>query len=227
MSALPSSPGLHQAVPELAELAAALAGRDVLLDGELVCLDADGRPDFHRLRRRLSAHDTRAGASLAGEHPATLIVFDVLHLDGRAVRRLAYQRRRSLVAHEISRRGPTWQISEPLPGELDAVLTVTRAHELEGIVAKRLDAPYEPGRRSGAWLKHKHRRLETFAMTGCSARGACLAVDWTPSFSPARAPTVRSSRPAQSRLGSAVTTESASGRRWTSATSAAVMRTIA
>ena len=43
---------------------------------------------------------------------------------------------------------------------------MTRAHQLEGIVAKRLDAPYEPGRRSGAWLKHKHRRQETFAVTG-------------------------------------------------------------
>jgi ATP-dependent DNA ligase len=53
-----------------------------------------------------------------------------------------------------------------LTGALDAVLEVTRAHHLEGIVAKRVDAPYEPGRRSGSWLKHKHRRLETFAVTG-------------------------------------------------------------
>ena len=54
----------------------------------------------------------------------------------------------------------------PLTGELESVLEVTRAHELEGIVAKRLDAPYAPGRRTGAWLKHKHRRRETFAVTG-------------------------------------------------------------
>jgi ATP-dependent DNA ligase len=53
------------------------------VDGELVCLDADGRPDFHRLRRRLSAGDARSAASVAVEHPATLIVFDVLHLDGQ------------------------------------------------------------------------------------------------------------------------------------------------
>jgi bifunctional non-homologous end joining protein LigD len=46
------------------------------------------------------------------------------------------------------------------------VLVVTREHQLEGVVAKRLDAPYEPGRRSGAWRKHKHRRRETFAVTG-------------------------------------------------------------
>ena len=46
------------------------------------------------------------------------------------------------------------------------MLEVTREHQLEGVVAKRLDTPYEPGRRSGAWLKHKHRRQETFAVTG-------------------------------------------------------------
>ena len=46
------------------------------------------------------------------------------------------------------------------------MLAVTRSHQLEGIVAKRLDSPYESGRRNGAWLKHKHRRRETFEVTG-------------------------------------------------------------
>jgi ATP-dependent DNA ligase len=53
-----------------------------------------------------------------------------------------------------------------LDGALDVVLEVTRTHQLEGIVAKRLDASYQPGRRSGAWLKHKIRRRETFAVMG-------------------------------------------------------------
>ena len=55
---------------------------------ELVCLGADGRPDFHRLRRRLTASRGHAASLLAAWDPATLIVFDVLHLDGRAVRAL-------------------------------------------------------------------------------------------------------------------------------------------
>jgi bifunctional non-homologous end joining protein LigD len=166
VSAVAPGPQLHQAVPELAALAAALAGCDALLDGELVCLDDDGRPDFHRLRRRLSATDARGAQRLAAAHPATLVIFDVLHLDGRAVRVLPYERRRELVVAHLPPQGRSWRVNKPLSGDLKAVLAVTRARELEGIVAKRLDAPYEPGRRSGAWLKHKHRRRETFAVTG-------------------------------------------------------------
>jgi bifunctional non-homologous end joining protein LigD len=152
--------------PELAAVAIALDGHEVMLDGELVCLGADGCPDFHCLRRRLSASDARAASLLAAQHPATLIVFDVLHLDGRAVRALPYHRRRELLERTLPDGGPACRIPAPLSGALDAVLDVTRAHQLEGIVAKRVDAPYEPGRRSGAWLKHKHRRQETFAVTG-------------------------------------------------------------
>jgi len=73
--------------PELASFAAALGRRDVLVDGELVCLDGDGRPDFHRLRRRLSAGDPTAAARLCSDHPAMLMVFDLLHLDGQATRK--------------------------------------------------------------------------------------------------------------------------------------------
>ena len=152
--------------PELAPLADALQEHEMLLDGELVCLDADGRPNFHRLRRRLSASNTRAASLLAARGPATLMVFDVLHLDGRAVRTLPYHRRRELLEQTLPTTARYWRIPAPLNGDLDAVLGVTCSHQLEGIVAKRLDAPYEPGRRTGAWLKHKHRRQETFAVTG-------------------------------------------------------------
>ena len=95
--------------PEVASLAAELGGRDVLLDGELVCLDADGRPDFHRLRRRLSACDARSAARLAAEHPARLIVFDLLHLDGHATRALPYARRRELLDDELPVNGASWR----------------------------------------------------------------------------------------------------------------------
>src|SRR3954462_6685505 len=68
---LRSRPGRNcsEQFPEPAPLAAALAGPDPPLDGELVCLDADGRPDFHRLRRRLTATDSATANRLAAEHP--------------------------------------------------------------------------------------------------------------------------------------------------------------
>jgi len=142
-----------------------------LLDGELVCLDAAGRPDFHRLRRRLSATDAHSAARLATESPGTLMLFDLLHLDGRATRSLPYARRRVSLEHNLAPTGSCWRVPSPLLGSLDDVLAVTRAHRLEGIVAKRLDASYTPGRRTGAWLKHKHRRRETFAVTGSRPAG--------------------------------------------------------
>ena len=83
------------------------AGHRVILDGELVHLAADGRPDFGLLRRRLSAHGTAAAEHASVRHPATLIVFDVLHLDGYAVRALPYARAPRAAARARRRRpGP-------------------------------------------------------------------------------------------------------------------------
>src|SRR3954465_4989075 len=96
--------------PDPPARAEALHRGDVLLDGELVCLDADGRPDFHRLRRRLSASNADAASALAARHPTTLIVFDLLHLDGRAVRALSYHRRRELLERTLPDSGRCWRI---------------------------------------------------------------------------------------------------------------------
>jgi bifunctional non-homologous end joining protein LigD len=150
--------------PELADLAEAIRRRRVILDGELVDMAADGRPDFSRLRRRLTATSARSAASAAATHPATLVVFDVLHLDGRAVRELPYHERRALL-HEIVGEHARWCLVPAWTDRFDDVVEVTRAHELEGVVYKRLDAPYRPGRRSPAWRKLKHRRRETLTIS--------------------------------------------------------------
>ncbi len=149
--------------PELAELARALRAHRVVLDGELVHLGVDGKPDFAAISRRLVGRGPHAGAG----PPATFVVFDLLHLDGRAVRALPYSRRRELL-DQLLADGPRWRVPRLLAGPLEAVLTVTRDAHLEGVVAKRLSSPYEPGRRSGAWRKHKHRRAEWFVVTGWS-----------------------------------------------------------
>jgi bifunctional non-homologous end joining protein LigD len=151
--------------PELAAVAALLDRRRLLLDGELVCLAADGKPDFAALRRRLVITGEAAIARAAAIAPATFIAFDLLHLDGRSTRGLPYRTRRELL-NEVAADGPFVRVRRPFGGELGHVLAVTRAAQLEGVVCKRLDARYEPGRRSGAWLKHKHRRRETFAVSG-------------------------------------------------------------
>jgi len=143
--------------PELHALADALAGRGVILDGELVCLGLDGRPDFGQLRSRL-------GRRVAGKAPATLMVFDVLHLDGRSVRDQPYWQRREML-DAMALDGRSWKTPKAFPGQVAELARATAQHGLEGIVVKRLDAPYRAGKRDGAWIKHKHRRREELVIT--------------------------------------------------------------
>ena len=145
--------------PELVSIAEALGKHRVTLDGELVCLRDDGRPDFAPLRRRLTG-------SVRNRHPVVFQIFDVLHLDGRSTRSLPYRERRALLT-ELALDGPAWRT--PASMVVDRAQDfVARVEELglEGVVAKRLDSRYLPGRRSTAWVKHKLRREERFAVTG-------------------------------------------------------------
>ncbi len=145
--------------PELAAIAAALGNRRVTLDGELVCLRPDGRPDFAGLRRRLTGSATR-------RQPAMLQVFDVLHLDGSSTRRLPYDERRALL-EELALDGPAWRTPASVATHrAEAFIAHVAEFGLEGIVAKRRDSRYLPGRRTAAWIKHKLRRKEQLAVTG-------------------------------------------------------------
>lgn len=154
--------------PELADIAGVIGDRRVTLDGELVCLREDGRPDFARLRKRLTGNQDRSC-------PAMLQVFDVLHLDGYSTRSLPYRERRALL-EGLTLDGPAWRTPKSLlvddPSEFLARLEELR---LEGAVAKRLGSPYAPGRRSRSWTKHKLRRDERFAVTGVRRTGEGVA----------------------------------------------------
>jgi bifunctional non-homologous end joining protein LigD len=157
--------------PELAAIAGVLGKRRVTLDGELVCLRDDGRPDFARLRRRLGGH-------ARNPQPATLLIFDILHLDGCSTRALPYRGRRALL-EELALDGPAWRTPASVVVER-AEDFVARVEELglEGVVAKRLGSTYLPGCRCTAWVKHKLRRDERLAVTGIrhSAGGRAEAV---------------------------------------------------
>lgn len=151
------------AYPELRGLGAALGSTQVLLDGEVVAFDADGRPDFGRLQSRM--HARRPGAALLRETPVTLLLFDVLHLDGRSLLQSSYDdRRRELEGLGLA--GDHWQVPPAFPGDGTAVLEATRAQGLEGVVAKRRDSRYEPGRRSDCWVKVKHVCRQSAVIAG-------------------------------------------------------------
>lgn len=142
--------------PELAGVAQRLAGHDAVIAGELVCLGADGKPDFAAVRRRLVG-------SRKQPRPVTLIAFDLLHLDGWNLRGLGYQQRREQLRALVDDAQGV-RVPEHWIGELDAIAAVTREHRLEGVVCKRIDSPYR-STRSSAWRKHKHRRRELLAVT--------------------------------------------------------------
>lgn len=132
-------------VPGIAGLGGALAGRDGLLDGELVVLGPDGRPDFGLLQQRMGAPRGRGPR-------VTYLIFDVLHLDGRSWLHRPHTERRGLL-DSLALHGPVWATPPALPGRAEDVLAAVRAQGLEGVMAKLGSSAYTPGRRSDAWRK--------------------------------------------------------------------------
>lgn len=146
---------LSAGYPELARSASLggwAAGRSVVLDGELVALDAAGRPDFGLLQQRM--HLRHPAPELVARVPVALYVFDLLELDGRRLLREPYDARRERLDTLGLGEVPGVQVP-PSVADVPAaqLLEVARAHGLEGIVAKRRGSRYEPGRRSSSWVK--------------------------------------------------------------------------
>lgn len=135
----------------------ALTGPDRLLDGELVAL-VDGVPDFGALQTRM--HVRSPSPSLVAATPVTFLAFDVLHVQGSSVLALGYDDRRLLLA-ELQPEAP-----EPFHGDGAVLLASTRQQGLEGLVAKRRDSRYTPGRRSDAWVKVKHISRQSVVVCG-------------------------------------------------------------
>ena len=137
--------------PELTDLVALLDGRPVLLDGELVALDAGGRPDFGTLQHRM--HVREPAPELVERVPVTYLVFDLLHLDGTSLVREPFDRRRELL-EGLGLAGSRVRVPQSNAGiSGQQLLDVARAHRLEGVVGKRRTSRYEPGKRSHAWIK--------------------------------------------------------------------------
>jgi bifunctional non-homologous end joining protein LigD len=141
--------------PELSKLNRALSHHRAILDGEVVALDADGKPSFGALQRRMHLASESAVRRLAKDAPVTYMIFDLLWLDGHSLMELPYEERRARLA-ELDLNGDRWRTPEYVAGHGKQMLEATAEQGLEGIVAKRLDAPYEPGRRSPCWVKVKN-----------------------------------------------------------------------
>jgi bifunctional non-homologous end joining protein LigD len=153
--------------PELAGLGRALGGRSAILDGEVVALDDQGRPSFQLLQHRMHVSSDLEARRRMAEIPAVYMAFDLLLLDGRELIPEPYtERRRALDGLGLA--GGYWQAPPSYVGEGPALLAASRSAGLEGIVAKKLDSAYEPGRRSRCWLKLKNLYRQEFVIGGWS-----------------------------------------------------------
>jgi bifunctional non-homologous end joining protein LigD len=151
--------------PEVRRLNRALGSRTAVLDGEIVAFDDRGHPSFERLQERMHVASESAVRRRARELPAVFMAFDLPFLDGHSLMELPYaQRRRELEGLALD--GTAWKTPESHDGDGAALLEASAAQGLEGLVAKRLDSPYEAGRRSACWIKVKNTRRQELVIGG-------------------------------------------------------------
>ncbi len=153
------------AYPETRGILDDLGMHDAVLDGEIVAFDERGKPSFERLQRRMHVSTPSAVRRLAASIPVVYAVFDLLYLDGQLLIDLTYEERRERL-EELELGGRGWRVPAVNRGGGELLLEATREQGLEGIVAKRLDGRYEPGRRSGAWVKVKHTLRQELVIGG-------------------------------------------------------------
>ena len=156
---------ITDAYPEVRGLIADLGMHEAVFDGEIVAFDKDGRPNFGRLQQRIHVSAPASVRRLAASTPVVYAIFDLLYLDGHSLMELPYQQRRARL-EALGLGGPAWRVPAAHPGEGERLLQATRAQGLEGIIAKRIDSSYEPGRRTGAWIKLKHTTRQELVIGG-------------------------------------------------------------
>ncbi|MDR7170231.1 bifunctional non-homologous end joining protein LigD [Nocardia kruczakiae] len=149
--------------PELADLAP--AAPPIVVDGEIVAFAADGCTSFAALQPRMHQRNPAMIRALTRSVPATYLIFDLLHIGDRSLIDLPYERRRRLL-EQLGLRGPNWRIPPRLTGTGADVLAESARLGLEGIVCKRLDSPYLPGRRSPLWTKVKNVNDQEIVIVG-------------------------------------------------------------
>ena len=156
---------ITDAYPEVRGILTDLGMHEAVLDGEIVAFDDNGRPSFERLQSRMHVTSPNAVRRLMGSTPVVYAIFDVLYLDGHSLMDLPYTERRERL-EQLELGGPAWRVPSVHRDAGKRLLEATASQGLEGVVAKRLDSHYEPGRRTGAWLKIKHVHRQELVIGG-------------------------------------------------------------
>ena len=152
--------------PELQELAAAAGVGQAVLDGEIVAFGGEAWPSFEALQQRMNISAPAQVRALMATVPVTYLTFDLLSLDGQSLLDQPYTARRALL-ERLELNGRHWQTPPSFTEAAGTdVLEVSKQHGLEGVVAKRLQSRYEPGKRTSAWRKIKNVRRQEAVVGG-------------------------------------------------------------
>ena len=150
--------------PELHELVECI-DVDCILDGEIVALGQGSRPDFGRLQRRMGLSRDSDIEREQRRTPVYLMLFDVLHADGSSLLRTPYTERRERL-FELVTESEHIHVPEAFEGSVDAAFESSRKLRLEGVLAKRTDSVYLPGKRTRTWTKLKHASTRDVIVVG-------------------------------------------------------------
>ena len=158
---------LTSCFPEVIQALRALPFERLLLDGELVALDDSGRPSFQRLQQRAQLRRALDIRHASVDSPVTFFAFDILGFEDFDLRPLPLIERKAILLRTVPAAGQI-RVLDHFQAEGEVLYEQVRKLGLEGIVGKRLDSPYKPGR-SPAWLKIRTRQTEDFVVVGFSA----------------------------------------------------------
>ncbi|THJ68754.1 ATP-dependent DNA ligase [Arthrobacter echini] len=160
--------------PELGDLGDLVSADSAVLDGEIVALNARGRPDFGLLQQRMTLTPGPEVEQARTRTPVRFVIFDLLSLEDRDLTGLEYRQRRELLERAVDEAVDQHvQVPAPLDATLQEAVRASRQLGLEGIVAKRLTAGYRPGTRSSSWVKIRHlQTLEVVVVGWRPGRGS-------------------------------------------------------
>ena len=151
--------------PEVAALTRALRGHGAIVDGEIVVLDADGRPSFERLQSRINVTRDSDVRRAAHDHPATYVVFDILWLDGRDLMGTSLRIRKKTLK-DVLRPVDGVVYADDVERDGEQFFAAVSRRGIEGMIGKRADSTYQPGRRSADWVKVKAWHTQSCVITG-------------------------------------------------------------
>jgi bifunctional non-homologous end joining protein LigD len=159
---------LDKRFPEIAQAVKSLPVDDCVIDGEAVALDDEGRSSFQLLQARemLATARVRSTGGEGRKTPLRFYVFDLLQLNGKSLLGLPIEQRKAVLAKICENVGDPIRYSGEISGNVKSLLAEVKRRGLEGLIGKQRGSKYEPGRRSGAWIKVKSLNEQEFVIGG-------------------------------------------------------------